>query len=159
MPGALVNVRETGPRVNTGEIVMENSNSFTIESDILEIPKVSLALDRALRVHGFSDEDILDTQLAVEEAITNVIVHGYEKVKGSIVITCRITHGLAEVQIEDFAPPFNLLSFPEPDLNEDIQDRKIGGLGVFLIRQVMDDIVYRYENGKNILVMVKKKNL
>ena len=142
-----------------GEIVMENSNSFTIESDILEIPKVSLALDRALRVHGFSEEDILDTQLAVEEAITNVIVHGYEKVTGQIVITCRITHGLAEVQIEDFAPPFNLLSIPEPDITEDIQDRKIGGLGIFLIRRVMDDIVYRYENGKNILVMVKKKNI
>ena len=138
---------------------MENSHSFTIDSDILEIPKVSLALDRELRVHGFLDEEILDSQLAVEEAITNVIVHGYERVTGKIVITCRITNGLAEVQIEDYAPPFNPLSIPDPDITEDIEDRKIGGLGVFLIRQVMDDVVYRYENGKNILVMVKKKKV
>ena len=136
---------------------MENYHSFTIDADILEIPKVSLALDRALRVHAFLDEEILDTQLAVEEAITNVIVHGYERVTGKIVITFRITHGLAEVQIEDCAPPFNPLSLPEPDITENIEDRKIGGLGVFLIRQVMDDIVYRYENRKNILVLVKKK--
>jgi len=138
---------------------MENSHSFTIDSDILEIPKVSLALDRALRAHSFSEEEILDTQLAVEEAITNVIVHGYEQITGKIVITCRTTHGLAEVQIEDFAPPFDPLSIPEPDITEAIEDRKIGGLGIFLIRQVMDDIVYRYENGKNILVMVKKKKV
>ena len=138
---------------------MENSHSFTIDSNILEIPKVSLALDRALRAHSFSDEEILDSQLAIEEAITNVIVHGYERITGKIVITCRITHGLAEVQIEDCAPPFNPLSIPDPDISGDIEDRKIGGLGVFLIRQVMDDIVYRYENGKNILVMVKKKKV
>ncbi|MDP3396153.1 MAG: ATP-binding protein [Methanoregula sp.] len=138
---------------------MENSNSFTIDSDILEIPKVSIALDRELRVHGFSEEDILDSQLAVEEAITNVIVHGYEKKAGKIVITCRITHGFAEVQIEDSAPPFNPLSIPNPDISVNIEERKIGGLGIFLIRQVMDDIVYRYEDGKNILVMVKKKKV
>jgi serine/threonine-protein kinase RsbW len=138
---------------------MEKFLIFTIDADILEIPKVSLALDQVLRVHAFSDEEILDIQLAVEEAITNVILHGYERVAGNIVITCRVTHGLAEVQIEDSAPPFNPLSIPEPDITEDIEDRKIGGLGVFLIRQVMDDIIYRYEAGKNILVMVKKKSV
>ncbi|MDO8873407.1 MAG: ATP-binding protein [Methanoregula sp.] len=136
---------------------MENALSFTIDADILAIPSVSLALDRALRAHAFSDEEILDTQLAVEEAITNVIVHGYAGGKGEIMITCCTTRGLAEVQIEDSAPPFNPLSIPEPDITGDIEDRKIGGLGVFLIRQVMDDIIYRYEEGKNILVLVKKK--
>ncbi|MFA4849044.1 MAG: ATP-binding protein [Methanoregula sp.] len=138
---------------------MEKFLNCTIDSDILEIPKVSLALDQVLRVNAFSDEEILDIQLAVEEAITNVILHGYDQVKGKIVITCRVTHGLAEVQIEDTAQPFNPLSIPEPDITEDIEDRKIGGLGVFLIRQVMDDIIYRYEAGKNILVMVKKKKM
>ncbi|MDP2798032.1 MAG: ATP-binding protein [Methanoregula sp.] len=138
---------------------MENALSFTIDADILAIPRVSLALDRALRAHAFSDEEILDTQLAVEEALTNVIVHGYTGGKGEIVITCCTTRGLAEVQIKDSAPPFNPLSIPEPDITGDIEDRKIGGLGVFLIRQVMDDIIYRYEEGKNILVLVKKKKV
>ena len=136
---------------------MEESLTCTIEADILAIPRVSLALDRALRAHGFSDEDILDTQLAVEEAVTNVIVHGYARGTGKILITCRTTRALAEVQIEDSAPQFDPLTIPEPDITEDIEDRKIGGLGVFLIRQVMDDIIYRYEDGKNILVLVKKK--
>ena len=136
---------------------MEKTLSCTIDAEIISIPKISLALDQALRAHAFSDEEILDTQLAVEEAITNIIVHGYAGDTGQIVITCRTTPGLVEVQIEDTAPPFNPLSIPEPDITGDVEERKIGGLGIFLIRQVMDDISYRYEAGKNILVLEKKK--
>jgi serine/threonine-protein kinase RsbW len=136
---------------------MEDFRTCTIDADILAIPKISLELDQTMRLHAFSDEEILDTQLAVEEAITNVIMHGYAGKPGQIVLTCRGTHALVEVQIEDSAPPFNPLSIPQPDIEGDIDDRKIGGLGVFLIRQVMDEIVYRYEDGKNILVLVKKK--
>jgi serine/threonine-protein kinase RsbW len=115
-------------------------------------------LDQAMQAYGFSEEEILDTQLAVEEAITNVIVHGYAKGPGTIVISCHTTRGIAEIQIEDSAPPFNPLSIPEPNISAEIEERQIGGLGVFLIRQVMDEISYRYENGKNILVLVKKKS-
>jgi anti-sigma regulatory factor (Ser/Thr protein kinase) len=64
---------------------------------------------------------------------------------------------MVEVQIEDAAPPFDPLSLPEPDLTVDLEERQVGGLGIFLIRQVMDEIVYRHENGKNILVLVKRK--
>ena len=136
---------------------MKETITCTIEADILAIPRISVILDQAMRVHGFLEEEILDTQLAVEEAITNVIVHGYAGNHGEIQITCRTTHGLAEVQIQDSAPPFDPMSLPEPDITSDIEDRKIGGLGIFLIRQVMDEIVYRYEDGNNILVLVKKK--
>ena len=96
-------------------------------------------------------------ELAVEEAITNVIAHGFRGQGGGVDVICRATRGIVEVQIEDSAPPFDPLSLPEPDLTADIEDRDIGGLGIFLIRQVMDEIVYRYENGKNILVLVKRK--
>jgi serine/threonine-protein kinase RsbW len=136
---------------------MERSLSCIIDADIHAIPRVSTALDEAMRAHAFSDEEILDTQLAVEEAVTNVIVHGYAGTTGQIAITCRTTGELAEVRIEDTSPAFDPLSIPEPDITKDIDDRKIGGLGIFLIRQVMDDIIYRYEDGKNILVLVKKK--
>jgi len=138
---------------------MNNPFVLTIRADLNEIPAVSTALEEAMKDHSFEEEEILDTQLAVEEAITNVIVHGYEEngEQGEIVITCRATKGRVEIQIEDTAPPFDPLSLPEPDLTASIEDRKIGGLGIFLIRQVMDGIVYRYENNKNILVLVKRK--
>lgn len=136
---------------------MEECLTCTIDADIHAIPRVSLALDKAMRSHGFSEEECLDTQLAVEEAVTNVIVHGYAGTSGQIQITCRTTHNLAEVQIRDWAPPFNPMSMPEPDITEELEDRQIGGLGVFLIRRVMDEILYRYEDGNNILVLIKKR--
>jgi serine/threonine-protein kinase RsbW len=112
-----------------------------------------------MKNHSFTDEEILDTQLAVEEAITNAIVHGYHETgtEGEISIRCQATKGIVEIQIEDTAPPFDPLSLPEPDLTSDIDERQIGGLGIFLIRQVMDEIVYRYEKNKNILVLVKRR--
>jgi len=136
---------------------MDQLFEMTIKSDSAEIPALSASLETAMHAHGFSTDDILDTQLAVEEVITNIINHGYKNACGEIIISCRINLYQAEVRIRDNAPRFDPLSLPEPELDGTIQDRKIGGLGVFLIRQVMDEIVYRYENGQNILVMIKRK--
>jgi serine/threonine-protein kinase RsbW len=137
---------------------MENTFKLTIGSEITRIPEVSTRLEETMVKNGFSTEEILDTQLAVEEVITNAIDHGYKKPGGDINISFRITGSSTEIEIVDNAPPFNPLSLPEPDLTGDVSDRKIGGLGVFLIRQVMDDVHYRHENGKNILTLVKKRN-
>nr|WP_320160317.1 ATP-binding protein [uncultured Methanoregula sp.] len=136
---------------------MSSSFVLTIRPDLDEIAGISTALEQVMKTHSFGEEEILDTQLAVEEAITNVIVHGYEGREGEIVIACRATKGIVEIQIEDKAPPFDPLSLPEPDLTASVDDRKIGGLGIFLIRQVMDDIVYRHEDNKNILILVKRR--
>jgi len=136
---------------------MDQSFEMTIESDSTGIPAVSASLEEVMHAHGFSTDDILDTQLAVEEVITNIINHGYKNGCGEIIISCRINLYQAEVQIKDFAPRFDPLSLPEPELDDTIENRKIGGLGVFLIRQVMDEISYQYENGQNILVMKKRK--
>lgn len=133
------------------------SFSCTISSDIHEIPAISDRLEAAMKAEGFTDDDILDTQLAVEEMVTNVIVHGYGENGGEIGISWRTGPGEIAIRLEDHAPPFDPLSLPEPDLASDIEDRKIGGLGIFLTRKIMDEMAYRYENKKNILSMVKKK--
>jgi serine/threonine-protein kinase RsbW len=129
----------------------------TITSDINEIEDISASLDTVMRAGGFPEDDILDTQLAVEEAITNIIVHGYEDVPGEISVSCREENGIIEVRLEDRAVPFDPLSLPEPDLESDVEDRKIGGLGIYLIRQVMDGIRYQFKDGKNILFLTKKR--
>ena len=136
---------------------MDQQFGMIIGSDITEIPQVSAWLEEVMRGAGFTEEAILDTQLAVEEAITNVIVHGYKEPGGEVVITCYVSSDCVEVEIADTAPRFDPLSMPEPDLESSIDKRRIGGLGVFLIRQVMNGVSYRYENGKNILVMTKNR--
>jgi serine/threonine-protein kinase RsbW len=138
-------------------MIMEQNGALTIRSDIGEIPRVSAALEELMEARAFDAEEILDTQLAVEEAITNIILHGYPSGEGEIGIHYRATPDQVEVRIEDTAAPFNPLSLPEPDLAGEVEDRKIGGLGVFLIRQVMDGITYRRENGRNILILEKRR--
>ncbi|HUT37997.1 MAG TPA: ATP-binding protein [Methanoregula sp.] len=137
---------------------MERSFELTLKAEISEIPRVSAALENVMLGHSFSNEEILDAQLAVEEAVTNIIMHGYEGHAGEIHITCHATRGIIEIQIEDTAPLFNPLSVPDPDVTTDIQDRRMGGLGIFLIRRVMDDVMYRNVQGKNILVLIKRKS-
>lgn len=136
---------------------MDPSFALTIGSDISEIPAVSARFEEGMDAYGFAPEEVLDTQLAVEEVITNIIVHGYRRPGGEIHLSCRFTGNKIEIRITDAAPRFDPLSIPEPDLDADIDDRRIGGLGIYLVRQVMDTIAYRYENGKNILTMEKRK--
>lgn len=131
--------------------------SRTIAADIHEIPMLSEQLEAAMKAAGFPDNDILDTQLAVEEMVTNVIVHGYGGMGGELVVSWQAGPDDIAIRLDDHAAPFDPLSLPEPDLASDIEDRKIGGLGIFLTRKIMDEMTYRYEDGKNILVMVKKK--
>ena len=134
---------------------METAFSLKITSDINHIPEVSEKLEGTMQAGGVSGEEILDTQLAVEEAITNVIVHGYNNPAGEIEISCRVADGRVVVRITDSAIPFNPLTLPDPDLDAQVSERRIGGLGIYLLRQVMDDIGYQYEDGKNILTLTK----
>jgi serine/threonine-protein kinase RsbW len=137
---------------------MKRSFELTIKAEINEIPRVSAELENVMQAHSFSNEDILDTQLAVEEIVTNIIMHGYEGHTGEIRIIGTTTRGTIEIRIEDNAPRFNPLSVPEPDLTTDLPDRRPGGLGIFLSRKVMNDVIYRNERGKNILVLIKRKS-
>jgi serine/threonine-protein kinase RsbW len=137
---------------------MDPSFEVTIGSDVGEIPAVSARLEEAMGAYGFSPENILDTQLAVEEVITNVIVHGYRGPGNIIHLSCRFTGDLAEIRVSDSAPRFDPLLLPEPELDADIENRKIGGLGIYLVRQVMDSLSYSYENNMNVLTMQKKKS-
>ena len=133
--------------------------SFAIPAELGQIPRVSDEIEQCMKTHGWGDDPILDVQLAVEEAVTNTILHGYDGTSGTIAIRIETSPHHISVEIADDAPAFNPLSVPEPDTSADLDDREIGGLSIFLIRQVMDEVSYRYENNKNILVLEKKIGL
>ncbi len=135
---------------------MVQEGELVIRSDLGEIPRVSAAIGERMMDLAFDPDEILDTQLAVEEAVTNIIVHGYPPDEGEIRIRFRAAPRHIEIRIEDSAPPFNPLALPDPDISGDVEERKIGGLGVFLIRQVMDGVAYRREDNKNVLVLEKR---
>jgi anti-sigma regulatory factor (Ser/Thr protein kinase) len=128
-----------------------------IESDIMNIPGVLDQLEKVMQEDAFSVEEILDARLALEEAMTNVIVHGYGKRGEQIVISCHSSPDRIEIRLADTAPRFDPLSVPAPDLEKTLDDREIGGLGIYLIRTLMDDVSYWYEDGWNILILSKRR--
>ena len=92
-------------------------------------------------------------RLCVEEVEENILDYS-----GSTWVDVNVNSQTDSLKIvfSDGGVEFDPLSNPEPDINASLEDRKIGGLGIFLCKQMMDMIDYHYENGKNVLTMVKK---
>jgi serine/threonine-protein kinase RsbW len=103
---------------------------------------------------GFSFKRIKEIELAAEEALVNIINYAYPERHGDIKVTCVQHPNRFVIEIEDTGIAFDMLSLKDPDISAGICDREIGGLGVFLIRKLMDDVHYHRENGKNILHLI-----
>lgn len=136
---------------------VDPERELTITADLAEIPRVSSELEEAMRACDFSEEAILDIQLAVEEAIANIVLHGYQGAPGEVEIRIHVTRGALQVRISDSAPPFNPLLHADPDRGSDLSERHVGNLGIYLMRRVVNDIHYQYAGGKNVLTLVKKR--
>jgi len=113
--------------------------------------------EEARRV-GFSDKEIYAIQLAADEASTNIIEYAYDGVEnGKIEIDCSIVNEELKIVMRDQGKPFDPSSVPEPNVNGDLAERKIGGLGIYLMRKLMDKVSYETSaEGDNLLTMVKR---
>jgi anti-sigma regulatory factor (Ser/Thr protein kinase) len=93
--------------------------------------------------------------LAFEELATNVAKHAMAAVRRPITVHCAVAmkDGRAEMLFTDDGGEFDVTTSPEPNINAPPEERAIGGLGLFIIRQAMKDFAYRRENGRNIVMM------
>jgi len=92
--------------------------------------------------------------VAAEEAFVNICSYAYPDGKGDAAFSCSTDGNDFVLEIMDYGKPFDVLSLPDPDITLDIMEREIGGLGVYFIRKLTDDVSYRRENGQNILRLV-----
>jgi serine/threonine-protein kinase RsbW len=107
---------------------------------------------------GLDERGIYHCRLAIEEACTNVIEHGYQfnGADKSIDIVCQTYSDLLLITIMDDGPPYNPLSKTDPDPKMPLWDRPEGGWGVAFIKKVMDKVDYSYENRRNHLILSKR---
>lgn len=114
---------------------------------------VMSSLDR----DDYSMADLLLVQLAVEEMFLNIASYAYYPGDGEIEITSSFDSDEKELEIsfKDSGKQFNPLDIPPPDLEADPMDRDVGGLGIFITRQSMDEVWYEYTDGCNIFTMRK----
>jgi serine/threonine-protein kinase RsbW len=106
---------------------------------------------------GLGLEKISEIELALEEVLVNIIKHAYKEcgIDGDIEITCnRDEEGSLIIEIADSGIPFDIFSAREPDIAADIDERQIGGLGIYFVKRLMDEVRYRREDDRNILTLV-----
>ena len=111
------------------------------------------------RKGGFSDKDVYNIQLATDEAASNIIEHAYQNMPDKVLdLSCGMRGDVITITLTDYGDSFDPSEVPVPDLKADLSDRKIGGLGIFLMRKLMDEIDYRPgPNKSNVLTMIKHK--
>ncbi len=105
---------------------------------------------------GADSDAVADMLLAVDEMATNVIVHGYRGEAGTITIDVTREKDRLVVRLRDHAPPFDPTTLAPPDITLPLHRRPLGGMGVFLTRQLTDQVIHRVtqDNG-NELTLIK----
>ncbi|EKF85142.1 anti-sigma-factor antagonist [Methanobacterium formicicum DSM 3637] len=104
---------------------------------------------------GLNDKGVFQLQLAVDEAASNIILHGYTHQTGPIHLTiCKEKNNII-IRIEDRGEPFNPLKVLKPDLGAPLEERSPGGLGIHFLKTMTDRVHYQFKDGKNILTLVK----
>ena len=131
--------------------------SITCPNRRAEIGKAAELIEAFGAAHGLSPEVVFKLNLALDEVVTNIISHAYDDEDDhQIAIRVELDGEGVSVRVEDDGRAFNPLDAPTPDLGLDLANRPIGGLGVHIVRSVMDALEYRRENDRNILVMRKR---
>jgi anti-sigma regulatory factor (Ser/Thr protein kinase) len=138
---------------------MDNRNDFKallINNQIDELSRVAIWLEELGEEWEFPMSFVLSLNLVLEEALTNTILYGYEdKSLHAIEILFSKSGNLLKVSIVDDALAYDPTSKPDPDITLSVQDRPIGGLGVFLIKKIMDTVEYKRIENKNHLMLTK----
>ncbi len=122
------------------------------------LPDLTASLSECARKAGFDEHKIGALELAAEEAIVNIIKYSYTETEGTITVVCSTDNDKRlHIDIIDSGRPFNPLTKDTPDTASGIDDRAIGGLGIFFIKKMTDNVSYRREGNRNILSIVMDK--
>ena len=130
------------------------------KADIDYLDEVTEFIDGQLEEAGCSMEVILSVELSVEEVFTNVASYAYCDGEGEVEITFEKVSDPDRIRIEisDNGLEFDPLKRPDPDISETMKNDNVGGLGIYVVKNQMDTVTYRYENERNILKMEKAIN-
>jgi serine/threonine-protein kinase RsbW len=126
----------------------------TYRADIANLENILDFTGKCAEQFGLAEKRKFGLLVAVEEAFVNVCHYAYPDGEGEVDLICEGDEHSFAVTLKDRGVAFNVLSLPDPDITSGVSERKIGGLGIYFIRKLTDDVSYRRENGQNILRMV-----
>jgi serine/threonine-protein kinase RsbW len=130
--------------------------SIPFKNNLSEIERLGQVVAEFAALYHLPTNLVFEINLALEEVLTNVISYGYEDSREhEIILRLSFKEGEVTTEVEDDGRPFNPLEAAELDISKPVEERPVGGLGIHLVRKLMDGLEYRRQQGKNFLVMKK----
>jgi anti-sigma regulatory factor (Ser/Thr protein kinase) len=134
----------------------EVSKNILINNNLSEIERLSKAVAEFGEKNNLSSEVIYDVRLALEEVVSNIINYGFEdNYEHQISIEMNLQGETLTMKIKDDGKPFNPLEVKSTNLEKPFDEREIGGMGIYIVRKLMDKILYKREEGNNVLQLTK----
>ena len=127
-------------------------------NDVQEVPKLAAFVDEICEAAGMDMATAMQMNLAIEEAVVNVMEYAYPAgTKGEVRIEAQVHDTYVEFTLSDDGMPFNPTKKGEVDTTLSAEERSIGGLGIMLVKHYMDSVIYKYVDSQNVLTL--RKNL
>lgn len=131
--------------------------SMTLTNNVADIPRLNKFVEEACAGQNLGEGFISELKLAIEEVVANVIHYAYDKnEKGDIGVGLKFQAGEVSVEVKDAGKAFDPTEIKDADTDSSVEERRIGGLGLYLVRQLTDTMSYRREGNFNILSLTKR---
>jgi serine/threonine-protein kinase RsbW len=136
---------------------MTEQTTLILKNDVSELERVMSFISELCARNSIPPEIEYDLNLAMDEMVTNIAKHAFpEGEENHFTVSINLSHQEFVAHIEDDGIEFNPLDHPAPDLDASLEERREGGLGIFLVRQIMTSMEYRRVAGKNLATLRKK---
>ena len=137
----------------------ETSQTLTFPGQYDSLAVISEFVTRAAEAANLDEHGVYEVQMAVDEACCNIIEHAYGgEGRGDVECSCRVNDEGLTVTLRDRGRPFDPSVVPEPDLQAELEDRDVGGLGLYFMHRLMDEVRFEFTPGAgNSVTMVKRR--
>lgn len=134
-----------------------NKTEITVDATKENYPNIVSFVEEALEKNDCSMKAQMQIDVAVDEVFTNIMMYAYEPEIGKATVSLEFTESPKTVVIQfvDSGKPFDPLKKEDPDITLSAEERDIGGLGIFMVKKIMNDVSYEYKDGQNILTIKK----
>lgn len=131
-----------------------------VEAEMEQLYTILDNLEEWLDENGCSLKSKTQINIAIEEVFANIVHYAYDSKNGEVIVKCKLeeldSENYISIQFMDNGRPYNPLENEEPDTNLSAEEREIGGLGILMVRKMMDKVNYNYHDNFNVLTLQKK---
>lgn len=134
-----------------------NNDEIELDAVVANVPVLAEFIEAKLEQINCPVKAMMQISVAVDELFSNISMYAYGEQTGKAIIKITLDNSMVSISFTDSGIPYNPLEKEDPDVEAPIEERKIGGLGIYMVKKTMDDMIYEYTDGHNILTI--KKNI